>query len=316
MNELLQTFIAAGVAAAVELTILNPLDVIKTRLHLQSIYSPSSDKFGGTVGALREIYVKEGLRGLWRGYFVGLVVVIPRRGFKFASNSMFLLFLDDKLSSRTRAVVSGGLAGACEAVLITPLEVFKVIMQTERIPRGGVTARMHVLLGAVWRHGGVAGLYQGLGATVAKHSLHSCVYFSTYAIAKDYLRVPEQHASSWRNLYYNATAGFLAGMCAGVINNPFDVLKSRMQVAAAADLNGHLLAKDYASQSNEKLLCGKGGIRVCGVMGPMMRLMRTEGVRVLWKGLGAKLLRLGPGSAIIFSVYEVTMSWLQNRPIT
>jgi hypothetical protein len=206
--------------------------------------------------------------------------------------------------------------------LITPLEVCKVVMQSERIPRGGVTAKIHVLLEAVWKRGGIAGLYQGLGATMAKHSLHSCVYFATYAQIKSSTLAPDQHSSSGLRLGYNAASGFLVGMAAGVVNNPVDVLKSRLQVAAAADLKGHELARDYATKAGKKLFgehngtgTREGNHRVYGVLGPLMQLVRAEGPKVLWQGLGAKLLRLGPGSAIIFSVYEYSISWLQEKPI-
>lgn len=313
MTDLGQTFVAAGIAAAVELTLLNPMDVVKTRLHLQSSLSSQTDRFKGTLNAIKEIYINEGFRGLWRGYWVGLMVVIPRRGFKFAANATFLSLLGDRLSTRHRAVLAGGLAGAFEAVIITPLEIIKIAMQSERIPRGGITARFGEVCRVIWQHSGIAGLYQGLGATVAKHAIHSCVYFSTYSELKHSVLAPGDEASSGERVRFHAGAGFAAGVSAGIVNNPFDVLKSKLQVAAASDLEGHRLAKEYAMQSGAGAALGESGKqRIFGVVGPLIRLVRTEGIGILSQGLSAKLMRLGPGSAVIFTVYESVMSQLRS----
>ena len=312
-SNLADTFLAAGVAAAVELTLMQPLDVVKTRLHLESAAAPRSDRFGGsTLSALRHIHAAEGLRGLWRGFGSGLAVVVPRRGLKFTFNSMFT-DLFEKMPSRRRALLSGGLAGGLEAMLVTPAEVLKVIMQSERTQRGATTTRLSSAWRAVHAAGGLSAWYSGLGATVAKHSIHSCVYFASFAevrracVPADESRrersrersrvcAADESTSSVVSVLSSASAGFVAGICAGVCNNPFDVLKSRQQVAAAAALRGHELAGDYARVA-------RGGLP---------SLVRAEGVCILWRGLGAKLLRLGPGSAIIFTVYEAVLRRLAH----
>lgn len=295
-SNLADTFLAAGVAAAVELTLVQPLDVIKTRLHLESAAAPRSDRFGGsTLSALRHIHAAEGLRGLWRGFGSGLAVVVPRRGLKFAFNSMFT-DLFEHMPSRRRALLSGGLAGALEAVLVTPAEVLKVIMQSERTQRGATTTKLASAWRAVHAAGGLSAWYSGLGATVAKHSVHSCVYFASFAEVRRACAPADESTSAVVSVVLSAGAGFVAGICAGVCNNPFDVLKSRQQVAAAAALRGHELAVDYARVE-------RGGLP---------SLVRAEGVCILWRGLGAKLLRLGPGSAIIFTVYEAVLRRLAH----
>ena len=125
-------FAAAGVAAAVELSIMQPLDVVKTRLQLQSSQLATADRYSGTWHALRSIHAAEGAAGLWRGFGTGLAIVIPRRGLKFAFNDFFRSVLQPPRGAAERPsfhrnLAAGGLAGACEAVLITPLEVIKVI---------------------------------------------------------------------------------------------------------------------------------------------------------------------------------------------
>ena len=242
-------FVAAGVAAAVELTAMQPLDVIKTRLHLQGSGLSTCDRFTGTGDALRAIHRVEGLRGLWRGFGTGLVIVVPRRGLKFAANSTFTSSsLLAGLTPRQRGMLAGGLAGACEAMLITPLETCKIALQSERTPRGAVTSSTAQILRAVARRSGFLGLYSGLQATMFKHSLHSCVFFATFAELRAACG-PPSGTDSGRRVLITALSGFGAGVAAGAVNNPFDVIKSQIQVAAAAELGGHSLAKEYAASS-------------------------------------------------------------------
>ena len=80
----LHSFAAAGIAAALELSIMQPLDVVKTRLQLQSSQLTTADHYSSTLHALRKIHMAEGMAGLWRGFGTGLAIVVPRRGFKVA----------------------------------------------------------------------------------------------------------------------------------------------------------------------------------------------------------------------------------------
>ncbi|CAK0792202.1 unnamed protein product [Prorocentrum cordatum] len=59
-----------------------------------------------------------------------------------------------------------------------------------------------------------------------------------------------------------------------------------------AGIAGHELAGDFASRAPQ------------GVIREMAELVRCEGPRSLFKGYVAKVARLGPGSALIFAVYE------------
>ena len=97
-------------------------------------------------------------------------IVIPRRGLKFAANDGFRSLLAGKGNKLelpfTLSLVAGGLAGACEAVLITPLEVVKVAMQSERTPRGRAPTGMFAVARAAIASGSV---FNGLKATLCKH---------------------------------------------------------------------------------------------------------------------------------------------------
>lgn len=285
-------FLAAGTAATVELSLMQPLDVIKTRLQLQGQGVAHADRFSGTFGALRSIHQAEGAVGLWRGFVPGLAVVIPRRGLKFAGNSVFRRMLGDGSGGPLpfgRTMLAGGLAGACEAVVITPLEVVKIAMQSERATKGQKATGLVDIVSSIAR-GGIGRLYSGLGATVGKHFAHSTAYFAVFEELRPY--GPGRAAPKARQIGFDLSAGFAAGVAAGTVNNPFDVVKTRHQVGAASGIAGHELAGDFASRAPQ------------GVIREMAELVRCEGPRSLFKGYVAKVARLGPGSALIFAVYE------------
>jgi solute carrier family 25 2-oxodicarboxylate transporter 21 len=230
------------------------------------------------------------VRSFYKGFAPAVVVVVPRRAVKF--------FLFEQIRTILWAgkqedcplqlnMLSGGLAGAIEAALITPFEVVKISQQAER----GTTQRgTFQCLRSIASSGGIPAFYKGLSATVCKHFFHSCVYFMAYQEAKK--NIPSR--TDWR-VAYTLGAGFLAGSCAAVVNNPFDVVKSRLQItASSAHLSmGQEFANKYSTTAQT-----------------FLRIWRSEGPRALYQGFSAKILRLGPGSALIFLIYEEVMAVL------
>eukprot|EP00930_Biecheleria_cincta_P079465 TRINITY_DN67314_c0_g1_i1.p1 TRINITY_DN67314_c0_g1~~TRINITY_DN67314_c0_g1_i1.p1 ORF type:complete len:304 (-),score=36.78 TRINITY_DN67314_c0_g1_i1:27-938(-) len=288
-------FLSAATAAVVELVIMQPLDVVKTRMHLQGFGVRTGDNFNGTLAAIRGIRSAEGLRGLWRGFVPGLCVVIPRRGFKFVFYDAFISLVwsgDKKKAPFLQSMLAGGLAGGAEACVITPIECVKIAMQSEKATSVASPTGTLTFARAMVNSGGVASLYSGLTATVAKHTAHSCFYFAAFHETKKL--APKTNTSKLQQISWDLGAGFVAGCAAATANNPFDVVKTRMQVSAASGVSGHAAAQEFSTMS-------------LSTLGWATALVRTEGFGALYKGYFAKVARLGPGSAIIFCVYEQIM---------
>jgi len=282
------------VAATVELCVMQPLDVVKTRMHLQGLGVRSGDNFGGTLAAIRGIHASEGLLGLWRGFVPGLCVVIPRRGFKFVFYDTFISLLwrqKDAKAPFVHSMAAGGLAGGAEACIITPIECVKIAMQSEKAAASGTKPTgMLAFAAAMARSQGVTSLYTGLGATVAKHAAHSMFYFAAFHETKKLAptgKLPKVQEMAW-----DLGAGFVAGCAAATANNPFDVVKTRQQVSAAGAVAGHAAGAEFAAARGRSLPAWG------------LEMVRQEGVSALYKGYVAKVARLGPGSAIIFCVYN------------
>jgi len=71
-------------------------------------------------------------------------------------------------------------------------------------------------------------------------------------------------------------------------------VKTRMQVGAASGVSSHAVAQEFSGSQRSASQW-------------LMELVRTEGVGALYKGYVAKVARLGPGSAVIFCMYEQVM---------
>ncbi|CAE8674040.1 unnamed protein product, partial [Polarella glacialis] len=120
-----------------------------------------------------------------------------------------------------------------------------------------------------------------------------CFYFAAFHEAKKY--APKGPVSTSQKVLSDLGAGFIAGCAAATANNPFDVVKTRQQVRAAGAVSSHAVAQEFAALQSSSCL---------GVAADMIR---KDGLGSLYKGYVAKVARLGPGSAIIFCIYEQVM---------
>lgn len=273
---------------------MQPLDVVKTRMHLQGLDVRTGDNFQGTWAAVQGIRQQEGLRGLWRGFVPGLCVVIPRRGFKFVFYDAFIRLFwrgDAKQAPFMHSMAAGSLAGGAEACIITPMECVKIAMQSEKASGGVTPTGTLAFTRSMMRTGGIMSLYSGLAATIAKHTAHSCFYFAAFHEVKKRVPKGDVPAPKTQQVVWDLAAGFVAGCAAATANNPFDVVKTRQQVGAASAVSSHAVAKEFSVANRSAL-------------GWAAHLVRSEGPQALYKGYVAKVARLGPGSALIFCVYE------------
>lgn len=92
-------------------------------------------------------------------------------------------------------------------------------------------------------------------------------------------------------LVANMVSGFVAGGVAAGLTTPFDVVKTRMQIAAPS-----------SSSSSSA-----GGVRVWRIL---QDVYRKDGVEGLFTGLKPRAYRAAPACAIVISVYELLKHWL------
>lgn len=181
----------------------------------------------------------------------------------------------------------GTTAGATGAVLGTPSEVCLVRMTSDsRLPLEQRRNYKHVVdaLARISREEGVAALWSGAGATVARACLITAGQLSIYSEAKPRLAaltglegIPLQFLSSLFSAF-----GGVALSC------PADVLKSRLQNSQPGQYRGVV---DCAKQ-----------------------LVAHEGPLALWKGFLPSWIKVAPHTVVSLLILDNLTQWYSGRP--
>ncbi|KAM7521439.1 hypothetical protein LguiA_011341 [Lonicera macranthoides] len=123
---------AAGMLAA---TFVCPLDVIKTRFQVHGLPRLDNGSVRGSliVGSLRQIFHKEGLRGMYRGLSPTVLALLPNWAVYFTIYDQLKSFMgsDDgnhQLSIGANMIAASG-AGAATTIATNPLWVVKTRLQ-------------------------------------------------------------------------------------------------------------------------------------------------------------------------------------------
>ncbi|KPI90962.1 Mitochondrial 2-oxodicarboxylate carrier [Papilio xuthus] len=286
---------AGGSAGFVEVCIMHPLDLVKTRFQLQSSSSAlkNSDPhyYNGIVDCMKKMYKYEGLTSFWKGILPPILAETPKRAVKFATFEQYKRFFMFGSSTPTPLTFSlAGLgAGITEAILVNPFEVVKVTLQSNKSLATQVPSTWSVTRQIVRENGlGSKGLNKGLTATMARNGIFNMVYFGFYHSVKGY--IPE-YEDPLLEFSRKIAIGFTSGVLGSCVNIPFDVAKSRIQGPQPSP----------------------GIVKYNSTVGTINLVYREEGFRALYKGLLPKVLRLGPGGAIMLVVYDYVYNFLENK---
>ncbi|CAM9317919.1 unnamed protein product [Ectocarpus sp. 12 AP-2014] len=287
----LMHLVAGGLAGVVESSCCHPLDTVKTRMQLRI-------KGGSTKGPLRtasSIITKEGFLALYKGLSAVMMGIVPKMAVRFTSFETYKEWLGASPTGNKGLVFLAGLgSGVTEAVVVvTPAEVCKIRMQAqfhslldpEEMARRKYRNVLQTAV-VVAREEGVGALYKGLAPTVLRQGCNQAVNFTCYQIFKTQLSLytGSEELASWQHMLLGGLSGGI-GPC---VNNPLDVVKTRLQ--------------------KQVVIPGQAP-KYGGFMSGISLIAKEEGVKALWKGLTPRLMRIMPGQAITFMTYE----WVSKR---
>ncbi|KAJ9660686.1 mitochondrial FAD carrier protein flx1 [Neophaeococcomyces mojaviensis] len=286
----------AGLTAGLASTIIvHPLDIIKTRMQLDTSAHPLRNS---TQSVLRDILQNEGptriaalYRGLtpnllgnslgWALYFLwykqGQDLVRYTRGYS----------LDQQLTSIDYIAASAG-AGGLSALLTNPIWVIKTRMISTSSAIEGAYPSMISGMTSIWRTEGFRGFFHGLLPALFGVS-HGALYFFAYENIKVWQRARngEQKLSNTDTIIASA----LSKVFAGTTTYPTQVIRSRLQ---RYDPGVKVISKGP------------------GIVALTRDLWRNEGILGFYKGLGPNLARVVPSTCVTFLVYENT-KWMLPR---
>ncbi|KAG8831520.1 hypothetical protein FRC17_003045 [Serendipita sp. 399] len=273
-------FTAGAIAGVTEILIMYPLDVVKTRMQLDT-----GKKSVGLVGSFKNIIAEEGAGRLYRGLGPPLLLEAPKRAVKFAANDFWSKTYKELFNKREMdqnlSILTGCSAGATESFVVVPFELVKIKLQDKKSTYAGPMAVVKHII----KTDGFLGLYAGMESTFWRHVWWNGGYFGSIYQVRLMLPKAETPQATLMNNFISGTVG---GFIGTAINTPFDVVKSRIQ-GASKPAPGQVAKYNWTYPA-------------------LITIAREEGVPALWKGFVPKVLRLAPGGGVLLLVVEFTLS--------
>jgi len=268
-----------------------PFDTVKLRTQ-----TASSSREASISGALRRLLAREGALALWRGSVPAFWSAVVENAVVFTANgALKRVFagsadLPDEALSLWQHFAVGGLSGVFSATAICAPEIIKV--RTQYSGRdGGAGVSPLSLARALLKHEGPGALFTGLAPLLARDVPFNAMFFGFYSAYSSALR-------GWLGLGPSedlpaaavVLAGGAAGSTAWTVVFPADTVKSRMQTAA---------------------LSGQG--TGAGAVAALRDVLRNGGLRALYRGWAAAVVRAFPANGALFLGVEATGRLLGSR---
>ncbi|KAG5179729.1 mitochondrial carrier domain-containing protein [Tribonema minus] len=287
--------------------LLHPTLVVKTRMQA------TGEVYSGTVAAVRHIVKQEGMRGVYKGFGVASLSLLPRQAY-FTIYELLRRYLGPESSPSlymsmgaqqgevVRNMVAGAGASVAMQVATVPIDVVSQRLMVAGIAGGeGGPTTAAAIAREVYATGGVRGFYRGFAAAVMqfaptsaawwsayglyKFAPTSAAWWSAYGLYKEPLAaridaLPLNLSEEARQILVQATAGYLAGATTVVLTNPLDVIRTRLQVRRGAAAAGATMLSEARA------------------------LWAAAGARALMKGLGPRMISVAPASVLVVTTYE------------
>lgn len=317
-----------GIAGIVGVSIVYPIDLVKTRLQNQN--STVGEKlYKNMLDCFKKSYKAEGYFGMYRGSAVNILLVTPEKAIKLTANDGFRHMLLDRNGKLTlvKEMTAGGLAGFCQTVVTTPMELLKIQLQIGAKKVVGHRASAFIIASHLVSSQGVRGLYRGGFSTILRDVSFSILYFPLFAHLKSLgsHNQGNDDVTCHAPFYWSFISGCAAGGFAAAAVNPFDVVKTRLQARGRPDqgpitkpsgpttvlMNNGKTSLAFLNPNGDM----KGGSRNIhqpnvssdlaykGVGDAFTRIYKEEGWRAFYKGASCRVLVIAPLFGIAQTVY-------------
>ena len=274
---------AGGIAGCISRTSTAPLERFKVIIQSRIPGATSQSLFT----ELGIIFKESGFFGFWRGNGANCLKVAPETAAKFIffEHGKKMIAKDPGNVTVREKFMAGSLAGMVAQLMVYPLEVLKTRMS---IAKPGHYRGFYDCLNQIYRNRGLRGLYKGAGAS----TMGIIPYAGVDLMINSVIR--EQGAEYYRRRNRDPGIAILLG--AGMISSttamsctyPLNLIRTRLQ---ASGMDG---APVYD-----------------GVIDCVQRSVAADGLRGLYRGFGANLLKVLPSTSISYAVYDI----LRNRKL-
>lgn len=206
--------------------------------------------------------------------------------------------------STVKNFFAGGFGGICLVAAGHPLDTVKVLLQTMPIPSAGTTSATAPLYSGTFdcirktfQNEGFRGFYRGMATPLVGVTPMYAITFFGYSLGKK-LQTPHSTGQYGPLQIYNA--GMLSAMFTTALNGPGERVKCLLQVQATTT---------FAANNNVTATLYRGPIDC------VAKLYRRGGLRSVFRGTFATLIRDVPATGVYFVSYE-TMKVKFRSPST
>lgn len=285
---------ASAVAGCVSRTFVHPLDTIRSRLMV------STSKSATFRSITRDLVQSDGLRGLYRGFGVSVVMQAPAVATFLTTYDWAKARLSQHGSLSTTSPIvhlaSGLVAETVSAVFWVPMEVVK---QRAQVRRGAINAATSsVIVRDLLVREGPRALFKGYGLTVGVFGPYSMLYFMGYEKLKSKAACLVYNDSSATNKLptpFVAGCAASAGAVAAACTTPLDVIKTRLQT------QGDMHVGDVGHSARHNAYRG--------TLHAARSIAIHDGINGFFRGISARVLWIMPNTAITMSVFEFLKSY-------
>lgn len=248
----IERLVCGGLAGSAAKTVIAPGDRVKIMFQTDTT-KPFTWKAAWGTG--RDIYMTQGLRGLWRGHSATLLRVAPYSATSFAVFDTYKAVLRENSPRIDEVYVrffAGAGAGMTATALTYPFDLFRARMAAHRgrdSPYDGyLRASVHIV-----RTEGYCALFSGLRPTLLGIVPYAGITFCLFETFKAKLVSPGQDLGMMSRM----GAGAFAGLLAQTATYPLDIVRRRMQVMPGLYRHeGHALASIFRTEGQAGLYKG------------------------------------------------------------
>ncbi|XP_036826130.1 solute carrier family 25 member 48 isoform X3 [Oncorhynchus mykiss] len=206
--------------------------------------------------------------------------------------------------------LAGWIGGASSVIVGHPLDTVKTRLQAGK----GYKNTLHCVL-QIYRKETIAGFFKGLSFPLASITVYNSVVFgffnNTQRVISKFRHGDERQSCGMLDM---TLASMLTGLMSVGLGAPVDLVKIRLQMQTLPCLAENLSLAGTTGNVNGNIavrsvtLQGQPTYR--GPIHCISSILRTEGVRGLYRGAGAMVLRDVPGYTLYFIPYALFRRWL------
>lgn len=280
---------------------LFPLTVIKTQLQVQF----KNDVYKGMIDCGCKIYKAEGVRGLYRGFWISSFQIVSGVFYISTYEGVRHILTQRGSGDKVKAVLAGGAASLVGQTIIVPFDVISQHIMVLGMNAHGqqinplgiqITAKKSELAvriaREIFKRDGVTGYYRGYTASLLAYVPNSALWWGFYHVYQGLIRINSHWISftifeflldelikvlpsNVSHLLIQCIAGAFGGFTTTIITNPLDIIRARLQVQ-----------------------------RLDSFSRAAMELWTEEKFRMFFKGLSARLVQSAAFSFSIILGYE------------